>query len=82
MATPRGNFGMSTNASIIDASTSGGLIMRGGDTNHLVDFTTGATAPLATSRGDTITGSATAGNILIGSRGNDTIVRHHEHQRG
>lgn len=74
VADAAGNFRMSTNAAIIDASASGGLIMRGGDTNHLVDFTTGATAPLATSRGVTITGSATAGNILIGSLGNDTIV--------
>jgi hypothetical protein len=60
--------GNSTNAVTIDAHLSGGLIMLGGDAN----FTIGASA--AASTGDTITGSATASNLLGGSIGNDTIT--------
>jgi hypothetical protein len=58
----------STNAVTINASTSGGLIMQGGDAN----FTTAAT--VAGSTGDVITGATGFGNVLGGSIGNDTIV--------
>ena len=54
----------STNALTIDAHASGGLIMHGGDAN----FSTTSNA------GDTIIGSTTGSNILIGSIGNDTIT--------
>jgi hypothetical protein len=54
----------STNALTIDAHASGGLLMQGGDAN----FST------LTNTGDTIIGSATASNILIGSIGNDVIT--------
>ena len=58
----------STNARLIDASKSGGLIMEGGDAN----FVTSAT--VAGSQGDVIIGSATAGNVLAGSIGNDAFT--------
>jgi hypothetical protein len=54
----------STNAAVINASASGGLIMTAGDANYTA----------ATSAGDVITGSATAGNVLGGSIGNDVIT--------
>ena len=68
----------STNAALIDATHSGtggtiGLVMRGGDANWLSDFTVGNTVINPNSAGDTISGSLTASNILIGSLGNDTI---------
>jgi hypothetical protein len=58
----------SINAITIDAHLSGGLTMLGGDANFTSSTTAGGSA------GDTITGSATAGNLLGGSIGNDTIV--------
>jgi len=58
----------SVNALNIDAHLSGGLIMMGGDANFTSSTTVGG------STGDTITGSATAGNVLGGSIGNDTIT--------
>ena len=58
----------STNAVVIDASTSGGLIMLGGDANFN-DTITGAANPV----GFTI-GTVTFGDILIGSLGNDTLT--------
>ncbi len=59
----------STNAVTIDAHTStSGLIMEAGDAN----FTTSLT--VVGSTGDTITGSATAGNVLGGSIGNDALT--------
>ena len=70
--TAGGSFGNpltnSTNAVVIDASKSGGLIMEGGDANYTM------AATVAGSVGDVITGSATAGNVLGGSIGNDTIT--------
>jgi hypothetical protein len=61
--------GYSTNAFSIDAhAATGALVMEGGDAN----FNPGATVAL--SIGDTITGAAATGNILIGSLGNDTFV--------
>jgi hypothetical protein len=58
----------STNARLIDASASGGLIMNGGDAN----FVTSAT--VAGSTGSVLIGSATAGNVLGGSIGNDVFT--------
>ena len=58
----------STSAQVLNASASGGLIMEGGDRA----FTFSPTA--AGSFGDLITGSATKGNVLNGSIGNDTIT--------
>ena len=58
----------STNAQVLNASTSGGLIMEGGDAG----FTFAPT--VAQSVGDIITGSATKGNVLNGSIGNDTFT--------
>jgi hypothetical protein len=61
--------GYSTNAFSIDAhAATGALVMQGGDAN----FNPGATVLL--SIGDTITGAAATGNILIGSLGNDVIA--------
>jgi hypothetical protein len=54
----------STNALTIDAHASGGLVMQGGDAN----FST------LSNTGDHIIGSLTAGNVLIGSIGNDVIT--------
>jgi hypothetical protein len=66
---PAGGFPLttSTNAFKIDATTSGGLIMQGGDYN----FTPALTA--AQSLGDTILGSTTGANVIGGSIGNDTL---------
>jgi len=70
------NFGASTNAFILDASLSGtnstvgGLLMRGGDSNFIPTLGSGFTV----ATGDTITGSQTAGNIIIGSLGNDVLT--------
>ena len=68
---PTGNslsaLSYSTNAQILDATASGGLIMLGGD----LGFTFGPT--VAMSFGDTISGSLTKGNVLNGSIGNDII---------
>ncbi|MFZ3181658.1 MAG: DUF4214 domain-containing protein [Methylocystis silviterrae] len=66
---PTGNsnglaYDFTTNAEVIDASTSGGLIMQAGDANYST----------SSSLGDLITGSATAANALAGSLGNDTIT--------
>ena len=58
----------STNARLIDNSKGGGLIMEGGDAN----FVTSAT--VAGSLGDVIIGSATSGNVLGGSIGNDVFT--------
>jgi hypothetical protein len=58
----------STNAVLIDASKSGGLIMEAGDSNFVVSPT------VAGSTGATIIGSETAGNVLMGSIGNDKFV--------
>ena len=58
----------STNARLIDASASGGLIMEGGDAN----FVTSAT--VAGSLGDVLIGSKTGGNVLGGSIGNDIFT--------
>jgi hypothetical protein len=55
----------SVNANTITATNSGGLIMTAGDATF-----TGATG----TTGDMINGSTTAGNVLGGSLGNDTIV--------
>jgi len=68
----------STNAALIDATKSGtggtvGLIMQGGDANWHSDGSTGNTGINGNDAGDTISGSLTSGNILIGSLGNDTI---------
>jgi hypothetical protein len=57
----------STNAEVINAATSGGLIMQAADINYTAALTT------AGSVGDVITGSATGGNVLQGSIGNDVI---------
>lgn len=57
----------STNAVIINAASSGGLIMDGGDANFV------PSSAVSTSVGDTITGSTTHGNVLGGSIGNDAI---------
>jgi hypothetical protein len=59
------HFDFSTNAAVINASTSGGLIMDAGDANWTIG---------PGSQGDVITGSATAANDLAGSLGNDTIT--------
>ena len=61
-------IGYSTNAQSIHDTGAAGLQMQAGDAN----FTVGAT--VATSAGDTITGSLTAANVLVGSLGNDTIT--------
>jgi hypothetical protein len=61
-------IGYSTNAQSIHDIGAAGVAMQAGDAN----FTVGAT--VATSAGDTIIGSATAGNVLQGSLGNDTIT--------
>ena len=71
-------FTYSTNAALIDATASGtggtiGLVMLGGDANWHSNFTTGNTVINPNDAGDTISGSHTAGNVLIGSLGNDTI---------
>ena len=58
----------STNARLIDASASGGLIMEGGDAN----FVSSATVP--GSLGDVLIGSKTGGNVLGGSIGNDIFT--------
>ena len=58
----------STNAVLIDASKSGGLIMEAGDANFV------ASATVAGSSGATIIGSATAGNVLGGLIGNDVFT--------
>ena len=58
----------STNARLIDASKSGGLIMEGGDASYVASTT------IAGSLGDVIIGSATAGNVLGGSIGTDTFT--------
>jgi hypothetical protein len=59
---------ISTNARLIDASTSGGLIMEGGDGNYVTALT------VAGSLGSVIKGSGTAGNVLGGVIGNDTFT--------
>jgi hypothetical protein len=61
-------YGYSINAAQIDAHLSGGLIMQAGDSN----FLPGGTSP-ATSQGNNIIGSNTAGNVLGGGLGNDTF---------
>jgi len=61
-------FTSSTNARLIDASKSGGLIMEAGDANYTVALT------VAGSQGDVIIGAAAAGNVLGGSIGNDTFT--------
>ena len=58
----------STNAVKIDAGASGGLFMLFGDANFTFSPTAGG------SIGDTITGSATKGNLIGGSIGNDTLT--------
>jgi hypothetical protein len=58
----------STNAAMIDASNSGGLIMQAGDANDTTSST------VAGSNGDIIIGSTTAGNVLGGSIGNDSFT--------
>jgi hypothetical protein len=71
-AGPAPSIPYSTNAVLIDASTSGGLLMLAGDANFVP----------ASSAGDVITGAAnpvgvngiTAGNFLGGSIGNDIIT--------
>ena len=58
----------STNARLIDASASGGLIMEGGDANFV------SSATVAGSLGDVLIGSKTGGNVLGGSIGNDIFT--------
>jgi len=61
-------IGYSNNAQTILDSGAAGLVMNAGDAN----FTAAAT--VAASTGDTITGSTTASNVLIGSIGNDKLT--------
>jgi hypothetical protein len=62
------DFHYSTNAAVLNASASGGLFMQGGDANYTISVLA------ALDQGDTITGSATGANVLIGSIGNDKIT--------
>ncbi|MGA8169368.1 MAG: DUF4214 domain-containing protein [Methylocystis sp.] len=68
-------FQYSTNAAVINAATSGGLLMNSGDANYVVNPTAPAgTAGVPFGIGDTITGSSTGSNALAGSIGNDTFT--------
>jgi len=69
VSTPGDNIPLSysTNALSIDASVSGGLIMRAGNANFTLSGT------VAGSLGDDFIGSSKAGNVLAGSIGNDTF---------